>query len=336
MTQRDTRTLPKAELHVHAEGTLEPEMVFALAAKNGVALPYADIDDLRSRYSFSNLQEFLDLYYACTAVLVTRDDFRDLAAAYLERAAHDGVRHVELFFDPQAHTARGVAIDDVLDGLLDAFRQAEADHGITGGLILCVMRHLPADDAMATLESVAHRAGDLLAIGMDSSEVGFPAAPFGAVYARAQELGLHAVAHAGEEGDPSYVWSALDDLRVQRVDHGIRSLEDPALVERLVADGITLTVCPLSNVRLAVTPDLADHPLPRMLELGVLATVNSDDPAYFGGYIDDNFRAVRTSLGLDDAALASLARNSITGAFASADRKAELLAGVDAWLDAPQ
>ncbi|GAA4680624.1 adenosine deaminase [Frondihabitans cladoniiphilus] len=331
MSERDTRTLPKAELHLHVEGTLEPEMVYALAEKNGITLPFDDIDDLRSRYSFESLQPFLDLYYACTDVLVTRDDFRVLAGAYLEKAHADGVRHVEMFFDPQAHTARDVAIDDVLDGLLDAFAEAKATHGTTGGLILCFLRHLPAAEAAATLESVAHRASDLLAVGMDSSEVGFPAAPFAPVYARARELGLHCVGHAGEEGDPSYVWAALDELKVERVDHGVRSLEDDALVARLVEQRIPLTVCPLSNLRLQVVDDLREHPLRRMLDLGLVATVNSDDPAYFGGYVDANFDAVRTALDLDDDALRTLARNSITGSFADDDRKAELLAEVDAW-----
>lgn len=333
MNRRDLRALPKAELHLHIEGTLEPEMVFRLAGKNEVDLPFDSVDALRSAYSFHDLQSFLDLYYACMGVLRTRDNFRELAEAYLDRAAADGVRHVELFFDPQAHTARDVPVDDVIDGLLAALTAAEDRHGITGGLILCFLRHLPAGEAAATLESVAHRSGDLLGVGLDSSEVGFPPGDFAAVFARARDLGLHAVAHAGEEGPASYVIEALDLLGAERIDHGIRSLEDEALVARLREQRIPLTVCPLSNLRLAVVDDLEDHPLGRMLDLGLVATVNSDDPAYFGGYVVSNFEAVRERLGLDDDALALLARNSIAGSFAPEARKAELLEAVEGWLD---
>ncbi|AWG00528.1 adenosine deaminase [Clavibacter michiganensis subsp. insidiosus] len=322
---------PTAELHLHVEGTLEPELVFELAERNGVDLPYAGIEDLRSRYAFTDLQSFLDLYYACTAVLRTRRDFHDLAAAYLERAAADGIRHVEMSFDPQAHTTRGVAVDDVLDGLLDALRDARVRHGISGGLILSFLRDRPVEEAMATLESVAGRAHELLAVGLDSAEVGYPPSLFVDVFARARELGLHAVAHAGEEGPPSYIHEALDLLRVERVDHGVRCLEDPALVDRLVADRIPLTVCPLSNVRLGVNETLDEHALPELLARGVLATVNSDDPAYFGGYLGENLRQLRRAHAFDDDALALLARNSFEASFLPDARRAELLAAVDAW-----
>jgi adenosine deaminase len=322
---------PTAELHLHVEGTLEPELVFELAERNGVDLPYAGIEDLRSRYAFTDLQSFLDLYYACTAVLRTRRDFHDLAAAYLERAAADGIRHVEMSFDPQAHTTRGVPVDDVIDGLLDALRDARVRHGISGGLILSFLRDRPVEEAMATLESVAGRAHEILAVGLDSAEVGYPPSLFVDVFARARELGLHAVAHAGEEGPPSYVHEALDLLRVERVDHGVRCLEDPALVDRLVAERIPLTVCPLSNVRLGVNESLDEHALPELLARGVLATVNSDDPAYFGGYLGENLRQLRQAHAFDDDRVALLARNSFEASFLSDDRRAELLAAVDAW-----
>jgi len=327
-------TPPTAELHLHVEGTLEPELVFALAERNDVDLPFASVDELRAAYSFGSLQEFLDLYYACTAVLQTEQDFHDLAWAYLERAHAQGLRHVEMFFDPQAHTSRDVDVDEVVDGLTRALGEARERFGITGGLILCFLRHLPVGDAAATLESVAHRASDLVGVGLDSSEVGFPPAAFARVFERARGLGLHVVAHAGEEGPPAYVTDALDLLHVERVDHGVRSLEDDALVARLVAERVPLTVCPLSNLRLAVVSDLAEHPLPRMLEAGLLVTVNSDDPAYFGGYVGDNYQALRDVLGLDDDALALLAENSVEASFADAGRKAELVAEVRAWREA--
>ena len=326
--------LPKAELHLHIEGTLEPDMVFALAARNGIDLPFEGVDDLRSRYSFDDLQSFLDLYYDCMSVLRSRQDFADLATAYLVRASAQGVRHVEMFFDPQAHTARGVAIDDVIDGLTDALDDAGRRFGITGGLILCFLRDQPVEGALATLESVASRTGDLLGVGLDSAEVGYPPSLFTAVYDRARELGLHTVAHAGEEGPPAYVWEALDLLKVERIDHGVRSIEDPALVERLRVDAIPLTVCPLSNVRLGGVPSLAAHNLHELLARGLLVTINSDDPAYFGGYVGDNFEAVRASLGLNDADAATLAANSITASFAPDERKAQLIAEIAEWASA--
>lgn len=327
----DTRLLPKAELHLHIEGTLEPAMVFALAQRNGVELPYSSIEDLASRYSFTDLQSFLDLYYACMAVLRTRADFAELATAYLTRAHAQGVRHAELFFDPQAHTARGVAIDDVIDGLRDALAAAETRWGMTGGLILCFLRDAPVADALATLESVAGRAGDLLGVGLDSAEVGYPPSLFAGVFARARELGLHCVAHAGEEGPAEYVWEALDILEAERIDHGVRSLEDPELVDRLRDDRIPLTVCPLSNLRLGGVASLDDHSLRDMLAAGLLVTVNSDDPAYFGGYISDNYDAIAAALDLGSEDLRRMAAFSIEASFMPQERQRVLLAEIAAW-----
>jgi adenosine deaminase len=324
--------LPKAELHLHIEGTLEPELVFALAERNGIELPYGSVDELRSRYDFSDLQSFLDLYYACTVVLRTARDFTELAAAYLEKARSQGVRHVELFFDPQAHLVRGVSADTVIDGLSAALRDAERDWGMTGGLILCFLRDQPAEAALELLESVAHRASEFLGVGLDSAEVGYPPELFETVYRRAHELGLHAVAHAGEEGGPEYVWGALDSLGVERVDHGVRSLEDPALVERLRRDGVPLTVCPLSTVALGGTPTLAEHPLPHLQSAGLVVTINSDDPSFFGGYVGDNYVAVQDAFGFDDAAMAAFARNSVSASFASEERKAALLGEIAEWV----
>ncbi len=323
--------LPKAELHLHIEGTLEPDMVFALAEKNGVSLPYESIDDLKSRYSFTDLQSFLDLYYACMSVLRTEDDFADLASAYLARAWAQGVRHAELFFDPQAHTSRGVPIDAVIDGLQRALAEAHEQWGMTGGLILCFLRHLPASEAMETLESVAHRSGDLLGVGLDSAEVGFPPHLFADVFTRARELGLHTVAHAGEEGPPEYVWEALTLLQVERIDHGVRSLEDPELVAHLRENRVPLTVCPLSNVRLGGVASIELHRLRDMLDAGLVVTINSDDPAYFGGYIADNYRAVEEALGLSVDQLRQMAAFSIEASFLSAEAKAPLLAEIAAW-----
>jgi adenosine deaminase len=326
-----TSSLPKAELHLHIEGTLEPEMVFALAQKNDIALPWASVEELRGLYSFTDLQSFLDLYYAGMAVLQTEDDFAELASAYLARASEQGVRHAEIFFDPQAHTSRGIAIDTVIDGLLRALAEAHATSGITGGLILCFLRDQPASDAMATLESVAARSADLLGVGLDSAEVGYPPSLFEDVFARARDLGLHVVAHAGEEGPPAYVWEALDLLKVERIDHGVRSLEDPLLVERLRSQRIPLTVCPLSNVRLGGVASLDLHVLPSMLDAGLVVTVNSDDPAYFGGYIDDNYGAIADALHLDTEQLRAVAAFSIEASFLSADAKSALLEEIAAW-----
>ncbi|MDQ4502503.1 adenosine deaminase [Sinomonas sp. ASV322] len=324
------RALPTAELHLHIEGTLEPELAFELAARNGIALPFDSLDDLRSRYEFTDLQSFLDLYYECMAVLRTRDDFRTLGERYVQRAFEQGVRHVEIFFDAQAHTVRGVNAEDVLDGLLDALETGR-QRGMSGGLILSFLRDRPVLEAMDTLESLAHRAADLLAVGLDSAEVGYPPQLFVPVFARAKELGLHRVAHAGEEGPAEYVRDALDLLGAERIDHGVRSLEDPELIKRLRDERIPLTVCPFSNVRLAVVPDLTKHPILDLLAAGVLATVNSDDPAYFGGYLADNMAGLAEAFDLGDDVLVRLARNSVEGSFASVERKAELHALIDEW-----
>nr|WP_202447085.1 adenosine deaminase [Streptomyces sp. SID5468] len=323
--------MPKAELHLHIEGSLEPELAFALAARNGVPLPYASTEELRHAYSFRDLQSFLDLYYALTAVLRTEDDFHDLADAYLRRAAAQGVRHAEIFFDPQAHTSRGVPIGTVIEGLGRALDQAEHRHGVTTRLILSFLRDQSAESALATFESARPHLHRVHGVGLDSAEVGHPPAKFREVYRLAAEAGLHRVAHAGEEGPPAYITEALDELGVERVDHGLRCLEDPALVDRLAREQVPLTVCPLSNVRLRCVDTLADHPLRRMIDAGLLVTVNSDDPAYFGGYADDNFAAVREALGLDDETLRTLAANSFTASFLDEETKAARLAEVAAY-----
>lgn len=331
LTDDALSALPKAELHLHIEGTLEPELAFELAARNGIELPYADVAELAAQYDFDDLQSFLDLYYATMAVLRTRDDFAELTRRYLRRAHAQGVRHAELFFDPQAHTARGVAFDDVVDGIGDALDEAERDLGMSGGLILCFLRDQPVESAEKALTAGLARTDRIIGVGLDSAEVGYPPSLFEGVYARAREAGLHVVAHAGEEGPPAYVREALDLLKVERVDHGIRSIEDDELVARLAAEGVPLTVCPLSNVRLQATPDLRDHPLLRLDAAGVRVTVNSDDPAYFGGYVGRNFAAVRDALGVTADQARRFARTSIEASFASEDRKAQLLAELEAW-----
>ncbi len=315
----------RVELHVHIEGTLEPEMVFDLAARNNVTLPYASVEALRDLMSFEDLPSFLDLYYECCAVLLTREDFRDLMLAYLRRASAAGVAHAEIFFDPQTHTLRGVEIDVVIDGLLDGIAIGQEELGLSAGLILCFLRDRPVEEAVATLESAAHRAGDLLGVGLDSAEVGYPPRLFAAVFDRARELGLRTVAHAGEEGPSDYVIEALDVLGAERIDHGIRSLEDPALVERLVSEQTPLTICPFSNVRLRAVTELSAHPVKRMLDAGLNVSIHSDDPAYFGGYIDDNHRDVEEALGLSTADLDALATNAINSAFLTDERRDELL-----------
>ncbi len=318
------RGLPKAELHVHVEGTLEPELLFALARRNGVSLPYPDERALRAAYVFGDLQSFLDLYYAGASVLRTAEDFHDLAWAYLSRAASERVVRAEIFFDPQTHTARGVSLGTVLDGLSRACDEARG-LGVSAGLILCFLRHLPEEDAFATLEEALPYRDRILGVGLDSSERGHPPEEFARVFGRCRELGLHAVAHAGEEGPPAYVRAALDLLRVERIDHGVRCLEDPALVARLAHEGVPLTVCPLSNVKLRVFRRLEDHPLRRLLEGGIAATVNSDDPAYFGGYLNQNLVDTLTALGLDADAGLRLARNSLEASFLEPSERATLL-----------
>ncbi|WP_394434244.1 adenosine deaminase [Streptomyces sp. SGAir0957] len=328
--------IPKAELHLHIEGTLEPELAFALADRNGITLPYADTEALRKAYLFDDLQSFLNLYYELMAVLLTEDDFEALADAYLARAADQGVRHAEIFFDPQAHTARGVAIGTVIEGLGRALARSEERHGISTKLIMCFLRDQSAESAMETLEAAKPYLDRIVGVGLDSAEVGNPAAKFREVYEAAGALGLRKVAHAGEEGDPSYVWEALDVLGVERVDHGLRSLEDPELVARLVRDRIPLTLCPLSNVRLRAIDILEEHPLVKLMDAGLLCTVNSDDPAYFGGYAGDTFHAVHEALALDHERVRELARNSFVASFldGSAEdeaRRARYLAEVAAY-----
>ncbi|MFE1438893.1 adenosine deaminase [Streptomyces sp. NPDC058739] len=325
--------LPKAELHLHIEGTLEPELAFELAARNGVTLPYADTDALREAYRFDDLQSFLDLYYELMAVLRTERDFADLADAYLARAAAQGVRHAEIFFDPQAHLARGVSMGTVVEGLWRALGHSEENHGVSTRLIMCFLRDESAESALRTLDEARPYLHLITGVGLDSAEVGHPPTKFRAVYEAAAALGLRRVAHAGEEGPPEYITEALDVLGVERVDHGLRCMEDPALVARLVRDRVPLTLCPLSNVRLRAVDALAEHPLPAMLDAGLLCTVNSDDPAYFGGYAGDNFTAVREELHLGDEALRTLARNSFLASFLEDDeeRRARCLAEVEAY-----
>ncbi len=311
----DAVRLPKAELHLHIEGTFEPELIFEIAARNGVALKYPTVEALRAAYEFTDLQSFLDIYYEGMNVLREERDYYDLAAAYLRRAAAQGVRHAEIFFDPQAHTDRGVPFAVVVEGLSAALADARASFGITSHLIMCFLRDLSAQSAMETLERALPYRDRIIAVGLDSAEVGNPPAKFQAVFDRARAEGFLTVAHAGEEGGPEYVWEALDLLRVSRVDHGVRSLEDAALVERLRRQRIPLTVCPLSNVKLRVVNDLTKHPLKKMLDAGLVATVNSDDPAYFGGYVGENFVQTAAALGLTDDELVTLAKNSIEASF---------------------
>lgn len=320
---RLVRGLPKVELHLHIEGTLEPEMMFALAGKHGAALPYASVDAVRAAYDFHDLQSFLDLYYAGAGVLRDRTDFYALAMAYFARAHADHVVHAELFFDPQTHTARGVAMDVVIGGLADACADARRRYGITSALILCFLRHLSEDDALATLDAALPFRDQLVGIGLDSGERGNPPAKFERVFARARGLGLRAVAHAGEEGPAAYIREALDLLGVERIDHGVRCDEDPALVDELVRRAIPLTVCPLSNVKLRVVRDLGEHNFARLLRAGVAVTINSDDPAYFGGYVGDNYRATAAALELSASELVTVAENAARAAFLpDADKQA--------------
>ena len=323
--------LPKAELHLHIEGSLEPELLFALAARNGVEIPFATVEAVRAAYDFSNLQDFLDIYYQGMAVLRCEQDFFDLTWAYLQRAAADNVRHVEIFFDPQGHTARGVAFETVLDGIESGLVQGQRQLGITFRIIMCFLRHLSEDEAFATLEQATPHLDRIDGVGLDSSELGHPPAKFAKVFAKARELGLHVTAHAGEEGPPKYVSEALDLLKVERIDHGNRALEDPALVRRLAAEGMTLTVCPLSNLKLCVIDAIAQSPVKQMLDLGLMVTINSDDPAYFGGYVGANYHAVADALNLSQDQIVRLAQNSFTGSFLSdAEKHLHLEAIADA------
>jgi len=324
--------LPKAELHLHIEGSLEPELMFELARRNGIDLPFKTVEEVRAAYAFSNLQDFLDIYYQGAGVLIAERDFHDLAMAYFRRVAADGCKHVELFFDPQTHTDRGVAFATVMDGLLSGMAEAERNLGVTSSLILCFLRHLDEEAAFATLKDAEPYLDRIVGVGLDSSEVGHPPSKFARVFAAAKARGLKVVAHAGEEGPPEYVWEALDVLHVDRIDHGNRALEDEALVKRLAAEGMTLTVCPLSNLKLCVVEDLKDHPLKRMLGLGLKATLNSDDPAYFGGYLGENWTQTAKALGLSRAELVTLAKNSFTGSFLPKAAVEKRLAEIDAYV----
>jgi len=325
------RTMPKAELHIHIEGSLEPEMIFALAQRNGVKLAYPSVEALRAAYAFADLQSFLDIYYAGASVLIAEQDFFDLGFAYLEKAAAENVRCAEIFFDPQTHTARGVPIERVILGLAHACRRAHAEWGLHAKLILCFLRHLSEDEAMATLEAALPWREHFIGVGLDSSERGHPPEKFARVFAHARALGLHAVAHAGEEGPPAYIESALDVLKVERIDHGVRCVESPALVERLARERIALTVCPLSNVKLRVFDTMAQHNLPALLQAGLAATINSDDPAYFGGYLNQNFVETFEALpALGAREACQLARNSFEASFASAVDKSRWVGELDA------
>ncbi len=317
--------LPKAELHVHIEGTFEPELMFEIAARNQVRLPYGSVEEIRSAYNFNNLQEFLDIYYAGTSVLLRERDFYDLTWAYCRRAAQEQVKHAEIFFDPQAHTDRGVAFETVLDGIHAALVDARAKLGLSTKLILCFLRHLTPSAAMATLEQAKPHRNRIVGVGLDSSEVGFPPDLFTEVFERALHYGFRTVAHAGEEGPPAYVWGALDKLKVSRIDHGNRAMEDEALIQRLITEQTPLTVCPLSNLKLRVVTDMRQHPLAKMLEAGLKVTVNSDDPAYFGGYINENYAAVQVALGLTDQDMVRIARNSFESAFLNDDQRASFV-----------
>jgi adenosine deaminase len=322
--------LPKAELHIHIEGSLEPETMFRLAKRNGMILPFEDVDQVQAAYRFTDLQSFLDIYYQAAEVLRTPEDFYELMSGYLERAASDGVRHAEIFFDPQAHTARGVGFEVFMTGFRDAIADGARRHDISADLIMCFLRHLSGEEAEATLREAEPFLDGVIGVGLDSSERGRPPELFEAAYRQARRLGLKAVAHAGEEGPPEYIRAAIEVLGAERIDHGVRCLEDPDLVAMLAGTGIPLTVCPLSNVALRVVERIEDHPLARMMDAGLLVSVNSDDPAYFGGYVADNYRALQSGLGLDDGTLVNLARNSIRASFLDDARKESLIAELEA------
>lgn len=326
------RDIPKCELHIHVEGSLEPELMFRIAARNGVTLPFGSVEEIRQAYEFTSLQSFLDIYYAGARVLLTEPDFYDMTWAYLARAHGQNVRHIELFFDPQTHTDRGVPFETVVTGIHRALVDGERRLGISSRLILCFLRHLPAEAARATLRQALSFREWIAAVGLDSSEVGHPPEKFAAVFARAREEGFRAVAHAGEEGPPEYIWQALDRLQVSRIDHGVRCVEDRRLVERLVAEAVPLTVCPLSNVKLRVFRTLAEHNLKRLLDLELRATLNSDDPAYFGGYILENLMATQAALGLSRGDVHRLVANAFAASFLSPAEKETRLAEVEAFV----
>lgn len=324
------RAMPKAELHMHIEGSLEPELIFALAQRNKVALAYDSVEALRAAYAFTDLQSFLDIYYAGASVLLHEQDFYDMARAYLDRAVADNVVHTEIFFDPQTHTERGVAMETVINGLYRACRDAQIEQGISSSLILSFLRHLSEESALQTLEAALPLRDRFIGVGLDSSELGNPPEKFERVFARCKQLGLHLVAHAGEEGPPAYIWGALDVLNVERIDHGVQSEQDALLMQRLVKEQIPLTVCPLSNLKLCVIKDLADHNLPRLLAAGLKVMINSDDPAYFGGYVNENYTQLFAATGMGAAEAYQLARNSLEASFVSDAQKAAWIAKLDA------
>lgn len=324
------RAMPKAELHMHIEGSLEPELIFAMGQRNGVALNYPSVDALRSAYVFNNLQEFLDIYHAGTTVLKTEQDFYDMTCAYLARAQADNVLHTEIFFDTQTHTGHGLSAETVINGLHRACEEAPQRYGMTASLILCFLRHLSEAEAFECLEQALPLRDKIVGIGLASSEVGHPPEKFAKVFARARELGFRLVAHAGEEAPPAYIWSALDVLKVERIDHGVQAIHDATLMQRLVKDRIPLTMCPLSNLKLCVFPTLADHTIKRMLDAGIMATINSDDPAYFGGYINENFTQTFAALGMNAQHAYQLARNSFDASFIDASTRSNYVQRLDA------
>ncbi len=327
--------LPKAELHLHIEGTLEPELLFKLAERNKVTLPYKSVEDAHKAYNFKDLQSFLNVYYARSQVLLTEQDFYDLTWAYLQRAHKQNVRHTEIFFDPQTHTERGVPFETVITGISSALKEAERTLNLSTGLILCFLRDLSAESAMKTLEQAVPYLDLIQSVGLDSAEVGNPPSKFVSVFDKARAVGLLTVAHAGEEGPPQYIWEALDLLKVSRIDHGVRCLEDEVLVERLKRDQVPLTVCPLSNIKLCVFESMKQHPIKKMLEKGLCATVNSDDPAYFGGYVNENYEGVVQALGLTQDQVVQLAKNSFVASFLSKDQKAKYIKEVEEYAKAP-
>lgn len=323
------RNIPKAELHVHIEGTLEPELMFGIAQRNNIALPYKTVAEVRAAYHFTDLQSFLDMYYQSTNVLVHEQDFYDLAMAYLRKAKQQNIRHAEIFFDPQAHTRRGIAFETVIHGLHRALEEGETQYGVSAKLIMCFLRDLTEEDAFKTLAEAIPFKAWIVAVGLDSGEKGNPASKFQRVYAEARKAGFLAVAHAGEEGSAKNIWESLDLLHVARIDHGVHCMEDPKLVRYLVHKQIPLTVCPLSNVKLRVVQDMQDHPFKKMLELGLCATCNSDDPAYFGGYVNENLIAAQAALGLTQQEIYQMEKNAFLGSFISEDEKRKYLAELD-------
>lgn len=326
--------LPKVELHLHIEGSLEPELMFSLAKRNKIKIPFKSVAEVRKAYNFSNLQDFLDIYYQGMNVLQKEQDFYDLTMAYLKRVAEQNVVHTEIFFDPQGHTERGVKFETVVKGITRALKDGKKKYGISSKLIMCFLRHLPEEDALKTLKEALPYKDEIYGVGLDSSEKGHPPSKFRKVFKKAKKHGLKLVAHAGEEGPPEYVWEALDDINVNRIDHGNRSLEDKKLIKRLVKEEMPLTVCPLSNLKLCVVKDIRQHPLKKMLDLGLKATINSDDPAYFGGYMNENFKAVAKGLNLSKKDLETVSRNSIEASFLKKHQKKKLLKKLDAYMKA--